>query len=107
MLCDSIDVMTVHKFYNIDSTLTAVAAAPAGEGGVELVTVKTVPADNNRGINQKGKPDGRPKKPANPVNPGNPVNPPQKPAKKEGIWSSLTTLPLVQQLANSIGMKNG
>ena len=73
----------------------------AARTSVEMVTVKTVPEQNEKKeINKQSKPEVA-KKPAKP--PAGPVKGP----KKEGIWSSLTTLPLVQQLANSIGMGNG
>ena len=73
----------------------------AARTSVEMVTVKTVvpSSPEKKEINKKIKPEDSKK----PVKPTNPV----KGTKKDGIWSSLTTLPLVQQLANSIGMGNG
>ena len=73
----------------------------AARTSVEMVTVKTVvpSSPEKKEMSKKIKPEDSKK----PVKPTNTV----KGAKKDGIWSSLTTLPLVQQLANSIGMGNG
>jgi hypothetical protein len=69
-------------FHQIESQVTDKAIPPP-------------PAPTKPDPSKKNKPDEK-KKPVKPTGS-------QKGGKKDGIWSSLTSLPVVQQLAQSIG----